>query len=244
MAGSTRRFIKKMRYWANLENPGVGYSQDGNIRFDLRNGGSVDCSSFVIACLKIAGFETGSALNTSTMRAELTKHGWVVKPNNGDPQPGDILLNDGHHTAAYLGNGLLAEASIDERGEITGGRPGDQTGNETHVRNYYNFPWSCYLRYEGEQPAPHHHHHHHAHEEHHEASGSHLHEGSTGAEVRGLQEGLNRVFPSYSHLVVDGDFGPKTKAVVEEFQTRAGLDVNGVVDRATKASLKSYGVTF
>jgi hypothetical protein len=149
MAGSNRTFVAQMRHWANVKNPGVGYDQVE--RWKLENGGTVDCSSFVIACLKIAGFDTGGATFTGNMRSELTRLGWVVKPNNGNPQPGDILLNDADHTAVYLGGGLLAQASINELGGITGGTPGNQTGGETNVHSYYDFPWDCYLRFaEGE----------------------------------------------------------------------------------------------
>lgn len=55
-----------------------------------------------------------------------------------------------------------------------------------------------------------------------------LHRGSTGDRVRALQARLNRDYPRYSRLVVDGDFGPATEAVVREFQARAGLSVDGI----------------
>jgi len=140
-------FIQQMRYWANLKNPGVGYDQAD--RWNLKNGGSVDCSSFVILCLRRAGFQTGHASYTGDMRSELTKLGWAVKDNNGRPQAGDILLNDADHTAVYLGSGRLAQARINRLGGITGGTPGDQTNAETNVQEYYDYPWDCYLRYRG-----------------------------------------------------------------------------------------------
>ena len=40
-------------------------------------------------------------------------------------------------------------AHIDERGRITGGSPGDQTGNEVSIGLYDNYPWNCVLRYTG-----------------------------------------------------------------------------------------------
>jgi len=226
MAGNLHTFVQQMRYWSNLENPGVGYDQTN--RWNLKNGGSVDCSSFVISCLKIAGFKTGGATFTGNMRAELTQHGWVVKANNGHPQAGDILLNDADHTAVFLGRGLLAQASINELGTITGGAPGNQTNKETYVRNYYDFPWDCYLRHATAAPGQHH----------------PLQLGSKGPHVRQLKEGLNRVFPSYSDLAVNGEFDAKTQAVVREFQTRVGLCADGVVDARTTASLKKFGVEF
>ena len=57
--------------------------------------------------------------------------------------------------------------------------------------------------------------------------------GSTAAAVRDLQARLNRDYPAYSRLVVDGDFGPATDRVVREFQRRANLAVDGVVGPAT-----------
>ena len=68
--------------------------------------------------------------------------------------------------------------------------------------------------------------------------------GSTGTKVKNLQKALNRVFPSYSKLAVDGIYGARTAAVVREFQRRAGLVVDGVCGPLTIAALKKYGVTF
>lgn len=68
--------------------------------------------------------------------------------------------------------------------------------------------------------------------------------GSTGNAVRSLQRGLNRVFPAYSKLTVDGDFGRATESVVIEFQTRSGLVPDGVVGLNTRAKLNAAGVTF
>ncbi|NIL76795.1 peptidoglycan-binding protein [Rhodococcus sp. B10] len=61
--------------------------------------------------------------------------------------------------------------------------------------------------------------------------------GSRGDAVRRLQERLNRDYPRYSKLVVDGDYGPATEAVVREFQQRAGLLVDGVAGPETHARL-------
>lgn len=59
-------------------------------------------------------------------------------------------------------------------------------------------------------------------------------EGSTGQHVRDLQAHLKQHYPLYAkHLVVDGVFGPMTRGAVEEFQRRAGLDVDGIVGPKT-----------
>jgi hypothetical protein len=60
-----------------------------------------------------------------------------------------------------------------------------------------------------------------------------LRKGSKGVNVKALQSRLNRDYPAYSKLTVDGDFGSSTEAVVREFQRRAGLTVDGVVGLKT-----------
>ncbi|SFO82006.1 Putative peptidoglycan binding domain-containing protein [Amycolatopsis arida] len=64
-----------------------------------------------------------------------------------------------------------------------------------------------------------------------------LRAGSTGQAVRDLQAFLNRVYPAYSRLAVDGIFGPNTTAAVKEFQRRSGLAVDGIVGPRTWAKL-------
>lgn len=61
--------------------------------------------------------------------------------------------------------------------------------------------------------------------------------GSKGPAVAALQGLLNRMFPSYSKLVIDGDFGKNTETVVKEFQRRSGLTVDGIVGKTSKAKL-------
>lgn len=74
--------------------------------------------------------------------------------------------------------------------------------------------------------------------------------GVKGDDVRHLQQVLHDVFPIYRKYVsvkrgqlisVDGDFGPQTKAWVQEFQRRTGLVRDGVVGPNTRAKLKQYG---
>lgn len=48
------------------------------------------------------------------------------------------------------GNGKEVEASINEKGTATGGKPGDQTGKEFLIRSYRNYPWTNVLRYAAE----------------------------------------------------------------------------------------------
>ena len=127
-----------------------GYDQDsrwGNPDYD--------CSSFVISAFEQAGIKlkTAGATYTGDMRGAALKTGFSdvtnsVNLSNGEGlRRGDILLDEGHHVALYLGNGQLVHASINEHGGITGGKPGDQNGREILTRSYYNHPWSNILRY-------------------------------------------------------------------------------------------------
>ena len=64
-----------------------------------------------------------------------------------------------------------------------------------------------------------------------------LRPGDSNDLVRLLQARLNRDYPLYSNLVVDGSYGPRTTAVVREFQRRAGLVVDGVAGSRTLGRL-------
>lgn len=132
----------------------LGYDQSN--RWDIRDGGECDCSSLVIWALKAAGFDTGSASYTGDLSANLTKRGWERLPFSIDAvRKGDILLNDQCHVCAVIaGSGrtaTIAQASIDERGRISGGASGDQSGGETNTRQVYVYSrgWDCILRYVG-----------------------------------------------------------------------------------------------
>ncbi|HEX7826181.1 MAG TPA: peptidoglycan-binding protein [Mycobacterium sp.] len=55
--------------------------------------------------------------------------------------------------------------------------------------------------------------------------------------VRLLQARLNRDYALYSNLVVDGDYGPATTAVVKEFQRRSKLQADGIAGPLTLGRL-------
>lgn len=66
-----------------------------------------------------------------------------------------------------------------------------------------------------------------------------LRRGSHGPEVRRLQELLNSRLQPLPKLGLDGEFGGRTDAMVRQYQTRAGLGIDGVVGPRTWASLES-----
>ena len=114
-----------------------------------------DCSSLVISAYEAAGVKvkTAGATYTGNMYSVFTKCGFKdvtskVNLSTGSGLiAGDVLLNHSNHTAMMINGTQLAQASIDENGNIMGGRVGDQTGQEIHIRSYYNYPWNCVLRY-------------------------------------------------------------------------------------------------
>ncbi|MGR3320827.1 MAG: peptidoglycan-binding domain-containing protein [Pseudooceanicola sp.] len=65
-----------------------------------------------------------------------------------------------------------------------------------------------------------------------------LKKGAKGADVRKLQEALNK---NGAKLKVDGDFGKNTETAVKAFQKKAKLKADGQVGPLTEAALKFGG---
>lgn len=208
-----------------------GYSQDANKRFA---GVDYDCSSFVISAYKQAGLDLKSTF-TGDMKQDFLAHGFVEVPLK-DKQRGDVLLNEAHHTAIYIGDNKLVHGSSSETGGKYG-REGDQTGREICVRSYYDYPWNCVLRYVGDAEVP---------STPTENKGEvkvmvevrQLQYGSKGADVRALQALLNEKAQT-RHLVTDGIFGNNTKNAVMDYQRKFNVagGVDGIVGGNTWASL-------
>lgn len=138
----------------NRQGVGTGANVFESIR--LSDGSSVsiargdrDCSSAAIECYAALGVDVGGATYTGNMRRCMTGTGnfrWIA--DLGQRRRGDILLNETHHAAVFLGNGKLGQFSISENGTVTG-RRGDQTGYESNIKAYYDYPWNGILRYCG-----------------------------------------------------------------------------------------------
>ena len=214
----------------------VGYDQ-GN-RWDVRDGGETDCSALVITALKRSGFDVGGATYTGNMLSNLTARGWRVVaryPQSATGlRAGDILLNDTNHTVMYIGAGLIAQASIDERGRIAGGQAGDQSGYETNVRPFYVYAhggWPHVLRYVGAVqtvaastgiPAS-----------------SFNPNGYDKAYVKDVQTRLKAVGYSVGSSGVDSILGEDTFNAVKAFQKGKGLVVDGIPGPETLSALRA-----
>lgn len=131
----------------------VEYANDDTHGYDQQHRWSpdFDCSSLVITIYKLLGVNLSSTY-TGNMKADFLKNGFSdvtgivnLKTSKGMLE-GDVLLNEKHHAAIFVGNGKMVAARINEKGTTTGGQTGDQTGTEICVQNYTNYPWDCVLR--------------------------------------------------------------------------------------------------
>ena len=135
--------------------------------------------------------------------------------------------NKMEHTGMHIGGGIVVDCSVNVR---TGGMTG-----WTH----YAIPAGLYK--DGEIPM--------------ETVKPTLRKGAEGDLVTELQTRLTEI--GYDCGAIDGKFGTKTQSAVKLFQSRRGLDPDGVVGRKTWAELEKattpgevtytvtcYGMTF
>lgn len=113
-----------------------------------RNAPDYDCSSLVGTALHEAGFPVSKFSWTGNLESQLRKAGF--KDCKAPWKAGDIHLRTGKHVVMSINEKQIAHASINEKGKITGGKTGDQTGKEICITNYYEYAggWSMHLRYD------------------------------------------------------------------------------------------------
>jgi hypothetical protein len=148
-----------------VEHDSHGYTQgnrwgNGNKEtIDLGDGvtvdvmqGDRDCSSAIISALDAVGVDTHDATYTGNMKRNILESGlFEWKDINTVAERGDIYLNEQYHTAMCTSSDpdMLAEFSISENGTAYGDE-GDQTGWESHITNYYDYPWDGYLHWKND----------------------------------------------------------------------------------------------
>lgn len=210
----------------------INIANDDSHGYDQTNrwGPNYDCSSLVISAYEHAGVpvKSNGATYTGNMRNVFKRCGFHEV--SGALKAGDVLLNEKNHAAMYIGGGQIVQASINERGGITGGQSGDQTRREIAVGAYYNYPWDCILRYEGDGQT--------------QDGGEDTHDAPTALPVLAKGDVSGAVLSAQILLIykwriscgidgADGDFGPNTESAVKAFQSHYGLDADGVIGPMT-----------
>ncbi len=215
---ATEKATRQMEAWASDNSHGY----DQIYRWGEK--GDFDCSAAVIQAWENAGVpvKSNGATYTGNMLKAFLKCGFqditasVNKATGSGLKRGDVLLNETKHTAMYCGDGYEVEASLNEKGTATGGKPGDQTGREFLKRTYRNYPWTHILRYTGKVPDV----------------------ANRIDTVKEVQTWLNNTYSS--GLTLDGLYGSQTKkALTKALQKELGVTADGIFGPKTKAAVKN-----
>ena len=209
----------------------VAIANDLRHGYDQKNrwGPDFDCSSLVISAYKHAGVPLTCTYTGNMLNDMLSKGFFIV---GGSKQAGDVLLNvTKGHTALYIGNNKLVQASIAENGTAHAGTPGDQTGREISISTYYEFPWEYVLRYSEERAT--------------ENADVYrivdclpvIRYGDKNALVAAIQASLKYYGYSVGLCGIDGDFGTATKSAVVKFQNDHAITPDGEVGKDTFTQL-------
>ena len=191
-----------------------------------RYGPDYDCSSLVTAALIAGGADIPKTLTTYTMLSYLLKIGYK-SVSVGNVQAGDIFLSIKHHVVIAINDKQIVTASIDENGTIIGKRPGDQTGKEIYIRNFYtpSYGWDYHFRYTGEKKAGEV-----------EVNLKVIKKGMKDPEVGTVQILLKA--KGYKGkdgkvLQIDNSAGSNTDFAIRAFQKKNSLEVDGIVGSNT-----------
>ncbi len=221
--------IDKAINWA------ISIANDNSHGYDQlhRWGPDYDCSSLLISAWQQAGapVQANGATYTGNMKNVFVKCGFeAIKWSRAvGLKRGDVLLNEKHHTAMYIGDGKVVMASINEQGKAVGGRTGDQTGREILTCNYYvpSYGWDYVLRYPEQEEVINV-----------SVTLRQIKEGDICVEVGMVQTLLNKlgyVGKNGRALTVDNDFSPNgnTAYAVANFQKAKGLNPDKVIGPKT-----------
>lgn len=220
--------IEKAVTWAidTALDPAHGYDQVNRLLPD------VDCSSLVALALQNGGFNINPAqITTHNFIEWAINHGFTKIPydKNFTFSRGDIVINPARHMVLMVNEYECVTASINEKGTITGGKTGDQTGKEVYVRYMYqpDYGWKYVLRFtfggvfNNEQlfsycPV--------------------IRLGMTGFAVRIAQAALAYKLNCID-LDIDGIYGEKSRQATIDFQKIHGLEDDGVIGKYTWLAL-------
>ena len=170
-----------------------------------------DCRGFTYWCLKQAGITItgGGATAQYNTSANWSEKGEIA--NMPDCVCCVFQKKNGRmqHTGLHIGGGMIIHCSA-----------GVQTGNTADTAwTHYAIPAGLYEETPSEPLVTY----------------RNLKKGSTGEDVKKLQERLNAF--GYDCGEADGIYGTKTRAAVMEFQANNGLTVDGIAGTATQTKL-------
>ena len=190
-----------------------------------------DCSAFCGAIAAMGGYpvDLSGWFYTGNMRERMLAAGFEAIPFSSvglsKLKPGDFVLSTNYHVEFVGTNGMFASASIDENGNATGGKPGNQTGKETRwIAPYiYRHGWNYVLRL---------------------ADPNNLNPNADynlGKFPASYIKNVQTLLVSHGYSVgtagVDGSLGPATYKAVLEFQKDHALVQDGVPGPVTLAAL-------
>lgn len=224
-------------------NYAISIANDNSHGYDQINrwGNDYDCSSLVISAYEKAGLKLreNGASYTGNMKLAFLKCGFEAFNYVKGMRllRGDVLLNEQHHTCMYIGDNKIVQASINEKGKITGGKTGDQTGREISVGNFYEYSkgWDCVLRYQWDNKQ----------EMEQETKTVNIElisltHGMKNEQVKTVQRLLNAlgyVGANGKKLTTDGDFGSNTLYAVNKLQQDFLGYHDGIVGQKTWTKL-------
>lgn len=145
--GNGGKVIEKAVNWA------MAIAADDTHGYHLGGWGDpdYDCAHLVISAFEQAGVQLkeNGASYTGDLKQACLKCGFEVvdgwdKTTTAGLERGDILLNETHHACLYIGGGQVVNASEDKDG-----KPGDSTGEEIRIQQFYQhqYGWDLALRY-------------------------------------------------------------------------------------------------
>lgn len=209
-----------------------GYSQK------RRNGPDYDCSSFLIHVWDSVGVivSQNGASYTGNMLSAFLKSGFrIVDRKNEKLERGDVLLNVKHHTAMYIGDNTIVQATIAENGTVDG-KTGDQTGKEIATFNFYEFSpggWDYVLRYveNNKQETDKSEFINYENAECQKTDMPLIKQGHYGPAVAAIQGALK--YHGFFPGAITGGFGTDTYKAVCDFQKKHKLEIDGIVGPKT-----------
>lgn len=222
-----------------------GYSQAVRSLYNITNPKSYDCSSLVLTSFYYAFMKNGLTEQAEYLKRncsytgnmlEMLNCGFEVVARNqtahSQMKKGDIELNTVYHTALAIDGDNIVHARTSEGTSDTR----DNSGNEIRTQPWYNYShgWTHRLRFTGKSislvsngttiPS---------------STPTVLKLGSSGSEVKTLQENLIKLGYSCGSYGADGDFGSATESAVKKYQREHGLIVDGQAGVNTLTSINN-----